>query len=232
MGLENIKAVFFDADNTLVDHKECERQALVNVFQGLGAEYKDEYQTVFRPLDRNLWDSVARGTNPVPKEEIAVYRFKVFFEKIGIVYDDCEKANELFMDGLVSSSALMEHAEEIVRYLHEKKYKLYVVTNGKVNLQRPRVMNSKIAPHITNIIVSEEAGADKPNPQIFEMLLEKEGLKPENVIMVGDSLDKDIQGAHNAEIQGIWFNYENVSNVTEIVPEYEIKSLLKLKELL
>ena len=35
MSLENIKAVFFDADNTLIDHRECEKQALLAVFQGI-----------------------------------------------------------------------------------------------------------------------------------------------------------------------------------------------------
>ncbi len=232
MGLEKIKVVFFDADNTLIDHKECERQALLSVFQGIGIAYKDEYQKIFRPLDRKLWDSVAQGTNPVPRKEIAEYRFKVLFEQIGITYEDYYRANELFKEGLVSSSALMEYAEEIAQYLYEKKYRMYIVTNGKVNLQRPRVMNSKIANYITDIIVSEETGADKPDPIIFEMLLEKAGLKPENVIMVGDSLDKDVLGAHNAGICAVWFNQDNLDNNSDIIPEYEIKSLLEIKKLL
>ena len=41
MSLENIKAVFFDADNTLIDHRECEKQALLAVFQGIGVTYKE-----------------------------------------------------------------------------------------------------------------------------------------------------------------------------------------------
>lgn len=232
MKLGNVRAIFFDADNTIIDHKECEKQALLAMFRGIGVEYKEEYQNVFRPLDRSLWDSVAQGINPVPKEEIAVYRFKVLFEKIGVEFDDYSRANELFKEGLVSSSALMEHAEEIVRYLHEKKYKLYVVTNGKVNLQRPRVMNSKIAEYIADIIVSEEVGADKPSPEMFCVLLKRADLAPEEVIMVGDSLDKDIQGAHNARIRAIWFNQDGYINDTGIVPEYEIKSLLEIKKLL
>ncbi len=232
MGLEKIKVVFFDADNTLIDHKECERQALLSVFQGIGIAYKDEYQKIFRPLDRKLWDSVAQGTCPVSRKEIPEYRFKVLFEQIGIAYRDYSRANELFKEGLADSSALMEQAEEIVRYLHEKNYGIYVVTNGKINLQRPRVMNSKIAEYIDDIIVSEEAGADKPNPKIFEILLERAGLKSEQVLMVGDSLDKDVLGARNAGIRAVWFNQDGLKNDTEIVPEYEIDSLMKLKELL
>lgn len=231
MNLENIRAIFFDADNTIIDHKACEKQALVTVFQGIEIEYKEEYQNVFRPLDRSLWDSVAQGTNPVPMEEIAVYRFKVFFEKIGIVYEDCEKVNELFTAGLANSTALMKHAEEIIPYLHEKNYKLYVVTNGRVKLQRPRVMNSKIAKYISDIIVSEEVGEDKPSPKMFKVLLERAKLTPEEVVMVGDSLDKDIQGAHNAGIKAIWYNPKGIASESDVVPDYEIKDLLELKKI-
>jgi len=230
--LENIKAVFFDADNTLIDHKECEKQALMAVFQEIGIKYREEYREIFRPLDRKLWDSVAQGTNPVPRKEIPEYRFKVLFEQTGIEYQNYCRANELFKEGLAASSALMEHAEEIVRYLFEKNYGLYIVTNGKVSLQRPRVMNSKIAPYITDIIVSEEAGADKPDPKIFEILLNKAELRPEQVLMVGDSQDKDVLGAHNAGIRAVWFNPDGLKNDMEIMPEYEIKSLLEIKELL
>lgn len=232
MGLENIKAIFFDADNTLIDHKECEKQALMSMFQGIGIKYREEYQEIFRPLDRKLWDSVAQGTNPVSRKEIPEYRFKVLFEQMGIKYQNYYRANELFKEGLAASSALLEHAEEIVRYLFEKNYGLYIVTNGKVSLQRPRVMNSKIAGYITDIIVSEEAGADKPNPQIFELLLNKAELKPEQVLMVGDSLDKDVQGSHNAGIRAIWFNRDDLKNDTKVIPEYEIKSLLEIKKLM
>jgi len=232
MGLEKIKAVFFDADNTLIDHRECEKQALLAVFQGIGVTYKEEYQTIFRPLDRRLWDSVAQGTCPVSRKEIPEYRFKVLFEQLGIEYQDYSRVNELFKEGLTSSSALMEHAEEIVQYLYEKNYGIYVVTNGKINLQRPRVMNSKIAEYITDIIVSEEAGADKPNPKIFEILLERAGLKPEQVFMVGDSLDKDVQGAHNAGIRAVWCNQDGLNNDTDVRPEYEITSLLELEKIL
>ena len=232
MGFENIKAVFFDADNTLVDHRECERVALVSVFKGIGIEYREEYQEVFRPLDRKLWDSVAQGTCPVSRKEIPEYRFKVLFEQVSIDCKDYCRANELFKEGLASSSALMEHAEEIVRYLYEKNYKLYVVTNGKVNLQHPRVMNSKIADYITDIIVSEEVREDKPSPEMFYVLLKRAGLATEEVIMVGDSLDKDIRGAHNAGIRAVWFNQDNLNNNTDVIPEYEIRTLLELKNLL
>ena len=229
--LENIKAIFFDADNTIVDHKECERQALEYLFKGIGVSYKQEYQEIFRPLDRDLWDGVALNKCSIPKELIPEYRFKVLFDKIHIEYNNYKKANQLFQDGLEQSVALIEKADEVIEYLYNKNYKLYVVTNGLIRLQKPRIINSTIADYFSDIIVSEEVGVAKPNPKIFDVLLQRSNLKPNEAIVVGDSLEKDIQGAKNANIKSVWYNPMQKDNNTAIVPDYEINNLLELKNL-
>ena len=230
--MENIKAIIFDADDTLIDHKACEKQALMNVFKGLKREYKEEYQNIFRPLDRNLWDSVAKGTNVVSKEEIPEYRFKKFFDEIDLKITDYQKANILFQEGLANSTAVIQNAKEILEYLSYKQYSLYIVTNGLVKLQKPRIINSEIAEYISDIIISEAVGIAKPNPEIFNNLLNKINIKPEEAVMIGDSLEKDIKGAIDAGIYAIWYNPDNKSNCTNIQPDYQIENLLELKEIL
>ena len=230
--MENIKAIIFDADDTLIDHKACEEQALINVFKGLKQEYKEEYQNIFRPLDRNLWDSVAKGTNVVSKEEIPEYRFKKFFDEIDLKVTDYQKANILFQEGLANSTAVIQNAKEIVKYLSYKQYSLYIVTNGLVKLQKPRIINSEIAEYISDIIISEAVGVAKPNPEIFNILLNKINIKPEEAVMIGDSLEKDIKGAIDAGIYAIWYNPDNKSNCMNIQPDYQIENLLELKEIL
>lgn len=232
MKLSNIKAIFFDADDTIVDHKQCEKKALEYLFDNIQKEYRRQYQDIFRPLDKNLWDSVANNSNPVPKEEIPEYRFKEFFNMIGLKYTDYKEANKLFQEGLANSVALTENAYDIIKYLYEKEYKICVVTNGLVKLQRPRITNSQISKYISEIIVSEEVGINKPNPQIFNVLLNKLSLKLNQVIMIGDSLEKDIQGAKNANIKTIWYNPNKKVNDTQIIPNYQITDLLELKEVL
>ena len=225
------KAIFLDADGTIVDHKECERQALVHLFEGIGVAYKNEYQELFRSIENELWQNESYGGVHVPREDIFVYRFKVLFEKINISYNDYVGANDLFKIGLAASVALMENAVEVVEYLHKNEYMLCVVTNGLIKLQKPRVANTALGKFISHIIVSEEVGAHKPNPLIFNTLLEKLGLSPSDVIMVGDSLKNDILGAKNAGIRSVWYNSERCKNETDIVPDYEISDLLQLKDM-
>ncbi len=232
MKLSNIKAIFFDADDTIVNHKQCEKKALEYLFNKIQKEYKEQYQDIFRPLDRNLWNSVANNSNPVPEENIPEYRFKEFFKIIDLEYTDYKEANKFFQEGLAKQVALTENAYNIVKYLYEKKYKICVVTNGLVKLQEPRITNSQISKYIFEIIISEKVGVKKPNPQIFNMLLDKLSLESSEVIMIGDSLEKDIQGAKNANIKTIWYNPDRKINNTKIIPNYQIADLLEIKEIL
>lgn len=230
--MENIKGIFFDLDNTLVNHKECERQALIYLFNNIDLEYKEEYQDIFRPLDRNLWDNAAKGDSLVLKEDIPKYRFEKFFKLLDIKYNNYDRANILFQDGLANSIALSENVENIIEYLYNKKYKIYVVTNGLIKLQKPRIINTKIAKFISDIIISEEVGEPKPNPKIFNILLNRIKINPNNVVMIGDSLEKDIKGAKNANIKGVWYNPKHKNNETSIIPDYEIHSFLDIKNIL
>ena len=138
----------------------------------------------------------------------------------------------MFQCGLSSAVALIENAYDITKYLYNKGYKLYVVTNGLVKLQKPRITNSKIAKYISDIIISEEVNSSKPNPKIFNVLLNKINLKPNQVIMIGDSLEKDMKGAKNASIKSIWYNPKNNINNIKIKPYCQITNLIELKEIL
>ncbi|MDR2600070.1 MAG: YjjG family noncanonical pyrimidine nucleotidase [Oscillospiraceae bacterium] len=229
--MEKIKSIFFDADGTIINNKECEKQALIYLFENIGISYKEEFQNIFRPIDTMLWENESYNGISVTRDEIPVYRFQLLFEKLDISYDNYQKANDLFKIGLTNSKALMENSEEIVEYLYNKNYILCVVTNGLIEIQKPKVINSKIGKFFTHIIVSEEVGAHKPNPLIFNTLLERLCLSPCDVIMIGDSLKNDIQGAKNVNIKNIWYNPEKNQNNTNIIPDIEINDLIQLKDM-
>ena len=222
-----ITTIFFDLDDTLSDHKECEKQGLVRVFEKIDVPFKEAYQDIFRPLDRELWRTGIHNGEHIDSSDIPTYRFKILFEEIGIDYDDYEEANLSFKEGMKSSAPLLEGAEELVTYLYENGYLICIVTNGIVELQAPRIQNSVVGKYISHIIVSEEVVA-KPNPLIFETLMKRINVTPDKVIMIGDRLDLDVLGAKNANIKSVWYNPKNVENDLGIVPDYEVSGLLQI----
>ena len=59
------------------------------------------------------------------------------------------------------------------------------------------------------VAISGEIGYEKPNPKIFNITLESVGLKPDEVVFIGDSIE-DVEGALNAGIKPILIQRQNL----------------------
>ncbi len=58
---------------------------------------------------------------------------------------------------------------------------------------------------IHHIVTAQEAGVEKPHPRMFELALQKLQMQPHEVVMVGDSHERDIAGAQAMGITAVWF---------------------------
>ena len=136
------------------------------------------------------------------------------------------------MKYLSEGSFLYEESLELVKDL-AKNYRLTIITNGLCAVQDNRIKKSVIAEYFEDIVVSEEIGVSKPNPEIFQHALNNINYPHKNkVLMVGDSLRSDIQGGINFGIDTCWFNPGLNLNETGIEPTYTISDLTELKEIL
>jgi putative hydrolase of the HAD superfamily len=89
------------------------------------------------------------------------------------------------------------------------------------------------------IYTSEELGLRKPHPYPFRLVLQEWGMRPKEVIMVGDTLNADILGAQNAGMRGVWIDRRsgspwsnNEESKDRITPDATIEQLSELPELL
>lgn len=56
------------------------------------------------------------------------------------------------------------------------------------------------------VFTSEDARSYKPRRELFELALQKTGLKPDEVIHIGDSISSDVKGASELGINALWLN--------------------------
>jgi putative hydrolase of the HAD superfamily len=106
--------------------------------------------------------------------------------------------------------------------------KVAIITNGSIQRQKAKIINTNLNSCFDIIIISEEVGFSKPDKRIFELALNKLNVQPEAALFVGDDIEKDIGGCQNANIKGIWFNPHMIKNDTEIKPYAEINSFDRL----
>jgi 2-haloalkanoic acid dehalogenase type II len=84
-----------------------------------------------------------------------------------------------------------------------KDYKLGLLSNTHQILFDPVRAEYKLDDYFDVIVPSFETGHIKPEPEIFELILGKLGVKPDEAVMVGDNLRDDVYGAEGVGMRGI-----------------------------
>jgi putative hydrolase of the HAD superfamily len=112
------------------------------------------------------------------------------------------------------------------------RFALAVVTNGASCLQREKLAASGLADRFECVVVSSEIGVGKPDPAVFAHALRMLDTAPEEAVMVGDSLPKDVDGALAAGLRAVWVNRDARPRPQGRPDLVEIDSLVSLAEVL
>ena len=91
-------------------------------------------------------------------------------------------------------------AKNLLNYLKSKGYKLGIVANIWSGGMNPALEKLGLDRFLDTMIASVDVGYQKPEPEIFQLALERLELGAQETIMVGDNPSSDIQGAHNLGI--------------------------------
>ncbi len=105
---------------------------------------------------------------------------------------------------------------------------LALVTNGASCLQREKLAASGLGDRFDAIVVSGDVGRGKPDPAIFAHALRALGAEPADAVMVGDSLEKDVDGALAAGLRALWLNRDGKPRPADRRDLREIASLGEL----
>ncbi|RLD37743.1 MAG: noncanonical pyrimidine nucleotidase, YjjG family [Bacteroidetes bacterium] len=227
------KHLFIDLDRTLWDFDSNAIITLKEIFdanhlQEKGINSFDCFLTYYKAYNHSLWQKYRKGE--IEKDFLSVERFNGSLKNFRI--NDLNLAKAIASEYIRISptkTKLYPNAVEVIAKL-SKKYKLHILTNGFSEVQFIKVENSGLAPYISTIITSEMAGAQKPDPKIFQYTLEKAGAKKEETLMIGDDLEADILGAKNVGLDQIYVNFEKKPHTEK--PLHEVNSLLEILKIL
>ncbi|MBL7997292.1 MAG: HAD-IA family hydrolase [Candidatus Kapabacteria bacterium] len=221
-----VTAIYFDVDNTLLDHSSAELQAFATTCEqfhltaqyGVGKSATDLFAT-YNAVNLALWERFRAGD--LTAAEVKLQRFEKFLLKefdFGKAYSIqlAEDMSSYYLESYEHFWTLTDGAEELIDAARNTAATIGIITNGFVEQQHRKLRRFGWDTLFDVILISDEVGYPKPHPQMYAIASERAGIaEPHHALMIGDHYSADITGAKNAGWQTIWFQPDGIARDAE-----------------
>jgi HAD superfamily hydrolase (TIGR01549 family) len=229
------RAVLFDLDDTLFDHRRSARAALAEVHRvhgrGTDLDAFERHHTTFLEV---MHVEVLAGR--VGLDEARRERFRRVFLEFGLALDepDVDAAASAYRSGYMTARRALDGAADLLLAVRPRA-RIGIVTNNLLEEQQDKLAYCGLAALVDVLVASEDVGVSKPDRGIFDIALERLGVGAADAVMVGDSWANDIAGAVSAGIRAVWFNPDRapmpgapsgVAEIHALAPPEDILPLL------
>jgi len=243
--MKKYEVLLFDLHDTLIDNKENMKHAFKALLNAMNEEYTEEKNNRFNQIDHRFWNDwkneliIIPDEYKAPREKMVRWataqRFLIYFENT-ISLEEAYRLNEIYIKALVAQVVPLKAACEIIKYLN-KKYRLFIATNGPLEIARIKIKMLGIDDCFENVFAAEEFGYLKPHQEYYNQLTDRINyFDITKILMIGNSLASDIIGANRIGMDSIWLDLgeENVGKIKDETPSptYTIKKLIELKKIL
>ena len=229
MILDNVRAVLFDMDETLIENTWSFHDIACKTFacfeQELSPITFDEFWRVLWSKAIDMWSMMLDGV--LPGDTARLY---TFVNTLRSLESDPDLAESLLMksDALqLEGTRMPADTVPVLAALRDRGMRLGIVTNGYTTTQRSKTDHHALHAHVDFILVSEEVGSHKPDRRIFDRALEHAGVAPAQALFVGDMPEYDIAGATSVGMRSVLIDFHGQRGAVEGVPR-----IVRLSQLL
>lgn len=224
-----MRVIIFDLFDTILDkvwfdYDKVLDYLLSDCFVGVSKDKIEELARCYR-------EKYMLNRNETSIEVSFVDQLKFFEENLGqsIGKDYQEVEWKAFL--CCRQEVVVEKATEVLEYFKERGYKLAVLSNSIFSSSTLRAYLEKFG--LEKYFDVVESSADikirKPAQAAFGFVLEKLGVvASEDIFFVGNSLQKDVNGANSAGLKPIFINKEeDVYSGISVFSLYEVKEFFE-----
>lgn len=204
---DQVDFVYFDVDDTLLDHRHAERHALADVRSRYLAVFGhlsvDALQQTYHAINAPLWKKYADGE--IDKAAVKQERFPRLLDALDAPHADAARIGSVYLQRYAEHWTYVDGARETFRAV-ACRYPVGVLTNGFAEVQAQKMKRFPEIPEQSRVVlVSEETGHLKPHPAVFSAAAQRADTPPERILYVGDSFRSDVEGGTQAGWQVAWF---------------------------
>jgi len=187
-GIGKKRLTVFDLDGTLLDYKEEEHSAALNVCEILASRCGrtcDEVLATYK-------NSKNAGRKLPATEDQLGFRFRHLCVELGI--DPLESAafKRAYVEWRLAACRVLDGALVMIDAFADQSDQMAVLTNGDDDLQKARIAAAGLDKHFARVYSSQRIGYAKPEPMAFTFVQTDLGVAPAQWRIVGDNPELDL----------------------------------------
>ncbi len=245
--LQRPNIVFFDIDETLIVNDKNPMQHLAAMYNSHvcaiassesgvtvnNEESRSVFKTTMLNYAKNLWFDIF-----LPDKSGRIVLEEMFKQALAAIKLDASHAPELVNEfiGLASTNVRAAPGSiEALQKLKDNGISTGIISNGFTELQQTKLDYLEITPLIDTLVVSEDAGAHKPNKKVFDYALRESGHKASTAWHIGDHVDYDVRGSIDCGLTGVFYDPSGDRLDKEFLtdkPDQTVKSFMELTDII
>lgn len=206
-----IKTVIFDIDNTLYDYDKNHILGMKALTDYCRKEFGLTEEEAISCYD----DAMEKTNQRIGTDTAAIHsrmlRFQCMTELLARpFFPHVENMYHAYWDTLITNAQPSPGIVSLLQHLKKLQIRIGIGTDMTAAIQYRKLKELGLTSYIDFIVTSQEAGVEKPHPHFFELCLEKAACLPAECAFVGDNQKKDVQGALDNGLLGIWYAQERL----------------------
>lgn len=212
------KGVIFDLDNTLYDYEPCNRAGQVALFQFLQLPLDLSLIQLERAFNQARTVVHKRLNGQAAAHSRLLYIQTMVEQQTGQINPALVlQAEHIFWRAYLAAMQLRPGVRNILRDLRRQSVQLAIASDLTSAIQFHKLRRLRLASAFDVIVTSEEVGHEKPHPAVVQLTLRKLRLSAKQVVLVGDSMERDQMAAQQAGLP--FFRLANDADV-QLVRRY------------
>ena len=228
-----IKAVIFDIDNTLYDYDKnhiCGMKALADYCESAFGVSGEEMKRCYKEAQRIMLDRIRTDTAAIHSRLLRMQIMLELWEKP--LFPHALNMYHAYWDTLIRQAQPSPGVQKFMQELKNRGICIGIGTDMTAYVQYKKLSALGLDSCIDFIVTSEEAGAEKPDPHLFDICVEKTGFSANECAFIGDSLKKDVEGSAKCGLKGIWYTQGKEPETEAKLPVIKSFENLNIEELL
>ena len=207
------KAIIFDLYGTLIDiHTDEDNQLFWQQMNTYFGYFGVHYEDLKNAYEEAVKEFVMKESAEYPDIELLDVFNKLFLDK-DVIVDKVTLLQTATTFRLLSTDYLQlyPYTKELLELLNNSELKVILLSNAQRSFTMNELKLLDLERSFDRIYISSDYKLSKPDKKFYEIMLEKEKLKPEECVYIGNDHTTDIKGANAIGMDSIYL-YTNCSS--------------------